>query len=187
VGTCVEATVFWELYGTHFFTIFAGSLKDFVEFLVDTNVVAPGTFDVFDRKIKRWCTNLRTDILKRRVLRRALDEGTFYFCSLDIDESSYDMRVNTKILSFTENKILPEDIRRFQDSDAFRKATDVFKQFSDDAALLKADYITMRNFLLTNILIDNAQRAGTLISMRMRHIRNKEEVGGNHILTVSYC
>jgi hypothetical protein len=158
-----------------------------LEFLVDTYVVKPGTFDIFDRKIKRWCSNLRTDILKRRVQRRTLDEGMFYFCSLDIDESSYDMRVNSKILSFTENKILPADIQQFQDSEAFRRATDVFEHFDDDAALQEADYLTMRNFLLTNIMIDNAQRAGTLINMRMRNIRSEEEVGKNHVVTVSYC
>jgi hypothetical protein len=107
---------------------------------------------------------------------------------LDIDESSFDMREITKILSFTENKILPEDVPffLFMESPAFQRAAATFSQYNDNADLLALDYVTMRNFLITNILIDNAQRAGALLNLKFRHIAHAEEVGGNYVLTVSY-
>lgn len=87
----------------------------------------------------------------------------------------------------TENKILPSDIKNFDDSRVCQRAMKTFASFltaSRDPT--EAEFTIMRNFLLINILIDNAQRAGTLVNLKLRHVRHAEVSGEDHILVVSY-
>jgi hypothetical protein len=96
------------------------------------------------------------------------------------------MRVNTKILSFTENKILPEDIAEFQRAAAYQRAVATFTRYNkNEKEVEESDFLAMRNYIITNILIDNAQRAGTPLSMRLRHVQSTEQIGPDHVLTVS--
>jgi hypothetical protein len=89
-------------------------------------------------------------------------------------------------LSSTEQKISPDDVQAFRESAIYQLATSKFVEAEEGPIEDPEDgYMLMRNFLMINLLIDNGQRAGTLINLQMRHVRNAEKIGDKYVMTVS--
>ncbi|XP_056009249.1 uncharacterized protein LOC125666360 [Ostrea edulis] len=110
-------------------------------------------------RIRRWSRSIKGDLLRRRVEKRAEDD---------------------------ENKIEPGDIQTFMQSPIYNQAEELFRKYEGvvNGALSEAEYTLMRNFVLLNTLIDNAQRVGALLGMTLKTIRYTERKGECHVLVI---
>lgn len=63
------------------------------------------------------------------------------------------------------------------------RAERVLKDFgsSSEDTVLENEYVLARNFMIINTKIDNGQRVGSLLNLKLRHIKNAEVKGSCHV------
>lgn len=82
--------------------------------------------------------------------------------------------------------ISPEQIGEFERSKAARDAICLLGQLSGAHSIniTQSQYTLIRDFLLVEILIDNANRAGALSSMKMEEFNRVSKHGEEHVVLV---
>ena len=84
-------------------------------------------------------------------------------------------------------KITPKEILQFESSDAVRNAVKFlgFITSGEPCAITQKRYTSVRDFIFTEIYIDNAHRAGVLANMTMGEFESKEKLkNGKYRITV---
>ena len=92
-----------------------------------------------------------------------------------------------KLEEDSANQLTPADIQNFKKSEASREAVKLLGQYSDPTASIEVNlsaYALVRDFLFTQIFIDNAHRPGVLSYMSMDEFGNMRKVMEEWIIAV---
>ena len=92
-----------------------------------------------------------------------------------------------KLEEDSANQLTPADIQNFEKSEASREAVKLLGQYSDPTASIEVNlsaYTLVRDFLFTQIFIDNAHRPGVLSYMSMDEFGNMRKVMEEWIIAV---
>ena len=140
------------------------SLRHFYSFLLSDNS-DDVTFNADDvraamERIRLWSTSFKRETCTRR------------WKKLEEDEM---------------NRLKPEDVKAFERSDAAREAIKTIGDFANPEnrpVLNQNKYILVRDFLLAQIFIDNANRPGVLSFMTMDEFHNMRMEGDGSVISV---
>ena len=110
-------------------------------------------------KIKRWSSSFRHSSAKRRWEKMAEDYHAL---------------------------ITPEQIKKFERSEASCSAICLLGQLSGAHCIeiTQSQYTLIRDFLIVQISIDNANRAGALANMKMGEFKKMKKEGEDHVILV---
>ena len=81
-----------------------------------------------------------------------------------------------KKLEKDRNKITPDDIIELKNSKIFRQAVTEIGTYDGLQKCSKKLFVLVRNLVMTEILIDNGQRAGVLANMTMEEFESTEKI-----------
>ncbi|XP_028419188.1 uncharacterized protein LOC114544894, partial [Dendronephthya gigantea] len=105
--------------------------------------------------------------------------------------ASYKRESNTRKWQKLEedmlNRLTPSNIRKLEKSAAAREAIKIIGQYSDSAEstpVTQSSYTLVRDFLFTQIFIDNANRPGVLAHMTMEEFTNIRKQDDHYLITV---
>lgn len=85
------------------------------------------------------------------------------------------------------NRLTPSNIRKFEKSSAAREAIKMIGEHLDapeTTVVTQASFTLVRDFLFTQIFIDNANRPGVLAHMTMDEYRNIRKQDGRYVIAV---
>ena len=79
-----------------------------------------------------------------------------------------------KLETERRTKILPQDILQFEKSPIVKEAIKILGQSDDKSRCTKTAFVLVRDFVITELFIDNAHRAGVLANMTLQEFNNTE-------------
>ncbi len=92
-----------------------------------------------------------------------------------------------KLEEDAKKRLTPANIQTFEKSEAACEAVKILGQHSDptqSATMTQTTFILVRDFLFTQIFIDNANRPGVLSHMTMEEFKNVRKDGDNYVISV---
>ena len=83
------------------------------------------------------------------------------------------------------NRKTPEQIRKFETSETTRNAVKLLGEFSEkEQVLTQAEYTNVRDYLLTELCINNGSRSGALANMTLQEFNQASQEEGCYVVRV---
>ena len=140
------------------------SLQHYCSFLLAEKPASGGTFEKDDvvclrEKLRNWSASYKRDTTRRRWEKMEEDLSTL---------------------------ITPDKINAFDRSQAVRDAIILLGKLSGphNIELTQAQYTLVRDYLIAQIMIDNANRAGVVVYMTIQEFKRARREGDRHVVRV---
>jgi len=137
---------------------YLNSMKHFCKYALDTNVGDDKVIGTMHNRVSSWISTRRKEFGKHQQ-----------------QKSDSDL-----------NKLVkPEDVAKFQRSELVTMAIKLIGTSADVSRHAQMKYITVRDYLLVEIALNNANRSGVLANMTTNEFMAARLVDGQYVVSVS--